>query len=288
VSDRCAIHSPTRPKEDHVASEGRPVLEMSCVTKTYSGRRRRFLNASRVIALKDVTVSVAPCSTLAIVGKSGAGKSTLGRCMALLETPDSGDIRFNGNSLASLSSSDLRLMRSKIQLVWQHSALALNPRFRAIDIVAEPLRILNAPSKADSHQRALAMMLKLGLPVSLAGRTSLELSGGQRQRLALARALILSPSILILDEAFAGLDVPLEREITATLLELKLLFSLSYVFITHDLRRAASFADRIAVMLDGEIVEFAGAHTVLSRPKHKTTQELVSAMPDLQQRQARL
>jgi peptide/nickel transport system ATP-binding protein len=258
------------------------VLQADRLVKTYGHSFGRGARSREVFALKQVSLSLLRGSRLALIGKSGAGKSTLARCLALLDAPDSGEIRYCGDVAASFSSLALRRVRSKIQLVWQHSAAALNPRLTAIDIVAEPLRIWKAGSKKEQQDRALEMIGRLGLPASLADRTSLEMSGGQRQRIALARALILSPTVLILDEAFAGLDLPLEREITEMLLELQKELSLSLIFITHDLRRAACVSDRIAVMHGGEIVESGDSQSLLGQPKHAATRELVNAMPEAQ------
>ncbi len=251
---------PAPPENANKTLPMRPnVLEADEICKTYYGRGRTTR------AVDHLSLRLPVGTALALVGKSGAGKSTLARCLALLEKPDSGEIRFHGE-------------RTRIQLVWQHSAIALNPRFRAVDIAAEPLRLRKRMSKTESRDCALEMMLKLGLPAALSDRRPLELSGGQRQRLALARALVLRPSVLILDEAFAGLDLPVQAEIAAMLLELKTSLSLSYVLITHDLRRAASFADQIAVMENGRIVEQGDPRRLFWRPEHEATRQLVDAI----------
>jgi len=283
-----SVGSLGNPMDNSVASPGpqpRPVLEADHLVKTYRQDSGRRGERKKVLALKQVSLSLPSGGRLALIGKSGSGKSTLARCLALLDTADSGEVRFCGAAVARFSPSELRGVRSKIQLVWQHSAAALSPRLRAIDIAAEPLRIWKVESKKDRQDRALEMMTRLGLSPSLATRTSLQMSGGQRQRLAIARALMLRPAVLILDEAFAGLDAPLERDITNILLELQKALSLSLVFITHDLRRAANTADQIAVMLDGEIVEVGEMRRLLSRPKHAATRELIAAMPESQRKE---
>ena len=253
-----------------------PLLEARAITKVYIQKR---WTARRNVALESVDVSLSRGSTLALVGRSGSGKSTLGRCLAFLERPDAGEIRFGGSSVTELSRNKLKQVRRCVQLIWQHSALALNPRFRAVDLIAEPLRVLGMGSARQRREEALAMMSRLGLPTSLGNRTPLQLSGGQRQRLAIARALIANPAVIILDEALAGLDVRLQGNIARLLMELKTSFSLSYLFISHDLRMAASIADTIAVMENGRIVESQPTRELLLRPQHNATRTLLNSIP---------
>ncbi len=259
-------------------SEQSAVIELRGISKAYPAGRFQFRSGRKAVALNQVSLSMISCSALALVGRSGSGKSTLARCLALLEKPDSGEIFFRGESLLNRSRQERRWLHGQIQLVWQHSALALNPRFKAVDLASEPLRVRGLTSRADSRDQAFEMMAKVGLPSSLGLRTPLQLSGGQRQRLALARALVIRPAVLILDEAFAGLDLPLQDEIAAMLQELKSSLSLSYLFITHDLRRAASFADEIAVMQEGKVVERGDPQTLFWSPKHEATRQLVQAV----------
>jgi peptide/nickel transport system ATP-binding protein len=252
-----------------------PVLEANALHKVYAqGRRLK----SKKIALENVSVALFRGSTLALVGKSGSGKSTLARCLALLEPPDAGEIRFRGVNVAELRRRELKRLRPSIQLIWQHSALALNPALRVIDLVAEPLLIRHVEA-AQRYEQALTMMSALGIPDSLADRTALQLSGGQRQRVAIARALILNPAVIIFDEALAGLDVPLQAQIASTLREVSYSLSLSYLFITHDLRMAASIADNIAVMEDGRIVESQSVRGLLLEPQNQATRELLASIP---------
>jgi peptide/nickel transport system ATP-binding protein len=199
--------------------------------------------------------------------------------MALLEKPDNGEIRICGLAVTNLSGGELRQVRPRVQLVWQHSALALNPRFRVVDLIAEPLRIQGIVSKSRRREQALAAMSKLGLPEAVANRTPLQLSGGQRQRVAIARALVQRPEVIILDEALSGLDIPLQAQIAAILMQLKASFSLSYLFISHDLRMAASLADRIAVMDEGKIVESQPVRDLLAQPQSKAARQILNSIP---------
>lgn len=241
-----------------------PLLVARNVSKSYN-RGRWPSPRFRITAIENINLTILPRSALAVVGKSGAGKSTLGRCLARLETPDSGEIRFHGN-------------RCGVQLVFQHSATAMNPAFPAVDVVAEPLRIQKVPKRV-CHERALEMMEKFGIPPEWARRLPLTFSGGQRQRLLLARALILSPQLLILDEALAGLDIPTQLHIANALLELQ--SSVSMIVISHDLRMAAYLAGEIAVLDQGKIVEMATARELFSRPQSLQTRELIAALPKL-------
>lgn len=256
-----------------------PLLEARQVCKSYA-RGKRFSQArSRVAALADINLQLFPSSTLALVGKSGSGKSTLGRCLARLEDPDSGEVWFQGKDLLKLRSSDLSIARRQIQLVFQHSATAMNPLFSAVEIVAEPLRIHAKISKKHRLECALALMKQVGIPPGLADRSPLQFSGGQRQRLAIARALILKPTILVLDEALSGLDCAIQAQIANLLIELQASFSLSYLFISHDLRMAAYLADTVAVMEQGRIVESSTVGGLFSRPQHAAARELINSIP---------
>ncbi len=259
-----------------------PLLEVRNLTKHY--RRGRWPSTGvRLTALKDASFTLRPGSTLALVGKSGAGKSTLGRCIALLETADSGEIRFQGRDVGGVEKNELATIRRNIQFVFQQSATAINPGFQASEVVAEPLRIEGSTSKKESCDRALASLEQVGIPAQWARRTSLEFSGGQRQRIAIARALILKPKLLVLDEALSGLDVCTQMQIAKMLVELQASQALSYLFITHDLRMAAYMAETIAVMEHGKIVETGSAADLSGRSQQNATQELIAAIPELKE-----
>lgn len=251
-----------------------PILEARGLRKAYVQGR-----GIEKIALENTDISLFRGSTLALVGKSGSGKSTLARCLALLEKPDTGEILLHGSTVTNLSRSERRHARPNIQLIWQHSVLALNPRFRVVDLIAEPLRIQGAGSSRKRREQAVAMMSKLALPSFVADHTALQLSGGQRQRVAVARALVQQPEVIIFDEALAGLDIPLQMQIADMLMELKISLSLSYLFISHDLRMAAFLADRIAVMDGGKIVESQPVGTLLSQPQTSPARELLNSIP---------
>lgn len=244
------------------------------LAKCYLQGRHFVIKRKPVKALDCVSVSLFPGRTLAIVGESGAGKSTLARCLSGLELADSGDLIFDGNAIRP---SSVKQMRRDVQMIFQGSAAAMNPSFTALEIVEEPLRIRSRAPGKQLRERALAIMAQVGLASSIGDRRSMELSGGQRQRLAIARALILESKLLILDEPFVGLDPCIQAEVIHLLLELQESLSLSYVFITHDLRLAAHLGHQIAVMKDGRIVEAGLVSEVLSQPRNPYTQALVRA-----------
>jgi peptide/nickel transport system ATP-binding protein len=267
----------TSPCADMPATDNptRPVLEAVRISKVYIGSRGHS-RESRIVAIQDLSLTLQAASTLALVGKSGSGKSTLARCLAGLETCDVGEIRIDGRNILSLRGNELKRIRRGIQLIFQHSATALNSRLTALEIVAEPLRIQAIPAK-QRRERAMSVMKKLRIPEEWANRGPLTLSGGQRQRLALARALILNPKVLVLDEALSGLDLPAQMQIASLLSELQHEFSLAYLFISHDLPTAAFLASNIAVMDQGRIVEAGTAAEICADPQCTPTRDLVAA-----------
>ncbi len=247
--------------------------------KWYTRSRGLFSAGRRIHALDGVDLEIHEGSILALVGESGSGKSTLGRCLARLETPDSGQIWFSGMDITSFEGETLKRLRREIQLIFQDPASALNSRYAAAEIIEEPMAIQRIGQKQERRRRALELMDLVGLPASTGNRYPMELSGGQRQRVAVARALSLQPKLLILDEATSGLDLSVQAQIINVLLDLREKQSLTYLFITHDLGLASYLADEVAVMDRGKIVErsrcgdlFAGAH-------HPRTQLLLDSIP---------
>jgi len=254
-----------------------PLLQVRDLTKTYT--QHRFLSRKRRVipALRGVCLSVRRGCTLALVGESGSGKSTLARCVTRLEDPTSGEIWFGDTELASLDHAQLRPFRPKIQLLIQGSGTAISPYLRAWEVVEEPLRIQQRGTPGQEKAKALEMMEQVGLPKTLTERRQHELSGGQRQRLAIARALILDPELLVLDEPFIGLDVSFQAQIANLLLAMQKERSLSYLLIAHDLALASSLADEIAVIHSGRIIENATPSEILKTPQQPYTAQLVAA-----------
>ncbi|NDQ55587.1 MAG: ABC transporter ATP-binding protein [Acidipila sp.] len=251
------------------------------MSKQYS--QRRPLNGEKFIihALKNVNLTIARGATLAIIGESGAGKSTLARCLALLEEPTQGEIHFEGSNLLTLGRKNLIPIRRRIQLIFQDPASALNPRFTAEEIIAEPMLVQGLSTKTQRRQRVSELFDEVGLPAQCGQKRPSEFSGGQRQRLAIARALALRPALLILDEALSHLDVANQQLIVQLLADLQSAHSLTYLHISHDVRMVSKFADEIAVMHDGAIVELRPATQLRAHPAHFPTGELVRATPAL-------
>jgi len=258
-----------------------PLLVVENLEKRYA-HRSVLGPAQEVTALSGVSLSVCPQTTLAIVGESGSGKSTLASCVACLERPTSGKIYFASHEITSVDEKGLRAIRPQIQLVFQDPANSLNPRWTALEIVSEPLLVQQRFDKQGRYERARALLQRVGIPAEKAGQLPEEFSGGQRQRLAIARALVLEPKLLILDEALSALDCSVQAQIINLLLDLQSSLGLTYLFITHDFAVAAHLADNIAVMDRGTFVEFGAAEAVMRDPKHVVTKRLIAAAKECQ------
>jgi ABC-type oligopeptide transport system ATPase subunit len=256
-----------------------PLIRARRLTQIYVQRQPLSNRRFTVKALDAVDLSIQDGSSLGLVGESGSGKSTLGLCLALLQRPTAGEIWFDGEEVSRLHGRDLRRMRQHIQFIFQDTASALNPRLRAEEIVVEPMRIQSRASKATRRDRALSLMSEVGLSPDWLKRRPHEFSGGQRQRLAIARALALQPRIVILDEAFAGLDLSVQAQIVALLRSLQAARGLTYLFITHDLNLATVVCDTIAILHRGSIVEQGSPSNLFGRPQHPQTRALVDAVP---------
>ena len=244
-----------------------PVLEVRNLSKTYVQRHVFSREKFEIKALNDVSFGLKPNTTLAVIGRSGSGKSTLARCIAGFETPDKGEVLLEGKAVQK---------RSSIQMIFQDAATALNPRFTAAQLVAEPLEIASIGSRKERIGRALDLMAEVGLEKSSHSRTAGEFSGGQRQRLALARALAANPRVLIIDESLSGLDLSLQEQILKLLLGLQSRHNLSYLFISHDLRFLPMFAQEVLVMDCARVVDRVTPEA-LCRSSNPATRLLIEA-----------
>ena len=245
---------------DRTSGSRDAIVEITGLRKTY--QRRRLLGKAEpaVEALKGADLTIARGSILGVAGRSGCGKSTLARCIASLEPADAGQICIEGTDIARLRGRALLPYRNDVQVIFQDSAAALNPRVTALDVVSEAMVVQDIGTDADRRDVSAALMALVGLSPDRLESRPIEFSGGERQRLAIARALVSSPRLLILDETFSGLDLATRERIMRLLLELKTTQGLTYVCISHDMDLLTSFATEIAVMDDGRIEK---AHPVL-------------------------
>ena len=257
-----------------------PMLELAGLTKDFpvlKGLLRR--QAGRISAVADVSLNVAPGSTLGIVGESGCGKTTVGRLIVGLEKPTSGTIRFAGADVADLTGEQAARYRRGIQYMFQDSAAAMDPRMRVGSIIREPLRLQHQGSADDQRRRVATLLDEVGLPATAVDRYPHEFSGGQRQRICLARALALTPQVIIADEPVSALDVSVQAQVLNVLRDLQAAHGLTLIVISHDLAVIRYLADSIAVMYLGKLVEHGPAGQVYARPLHPYTSGLIAAVP---------
>jgi len=228
-------------------------------------------------AARDVSFDVVAGKTHALVGSSGSGKSTVARCVARLERPDAGEIWINSREIASLGQHDLFPVRTDVQMIFQDPATSMNPRMSAAEVIAEPLVLQKRGTSQERRARVAQLMKEVVVAPEWMGRRVPEFSGGQRQRIAIARALALRPKLLILDEAFSGLDVSTQAQIANLLLDLQAAHSLTYLLISHDLTLVSRMADAVAVMNAGQIVERGPVAQIMTNPTQPETRALVGA-----------
>ncbi|MHA6299865.1 ABC transporter ATP-binding protein [Devosia sp. CAU 1758] len=254
-----------------------PVLEVRDLKRDYivSGGFLRPVKA--VHAVKGVNFTLEKGKTLAVVGESGCGKSTLARMITLIDQPTSGDIFIDG--LPASASHVTKQMRQKVQIVFQNPYGSLNPRQKIGDVLAEPLLLNTDMPLSERRERAMAMLIKVGLGPEHFNRYPHMFSGGQRQRIAIARALMLNPSFLVLDEPVSALDLSVQAQILNLLKDLQDEFGLTYVFISHDLSVVRYIADEVMVMYFGDVVEHGSRDAVFADPQHDYTKTLFAATP---------
>ncbi len=255
------------------------LLEVRNLSKVFTRRGGLFAPSSSVRAVDDVSFAIEERETFGLVGESGSGKTTTGRCILRLIEPTSGEVTFRGRDLLRLSRREMREMRRHMQIVFQDPYSSLNPRMLVRQVVAEPLDIHRAGSRAERRHRVTELLGLVGLDSSLADRYPHELSGGQRQRVGLARALALNPSFIIADEPVSALDVSIQAQVVNLLLDLQERLGLTYLFIAHDLRLVEHICGRVAVMYLGRIVEMGPTPLIFANPQHAYTRALLSAVP---------
>ena len=262
-------------------TDQQPMLKVSNLSKTFTlGSRFQRNGIQHLQAIKNVSFEVVKGEVLGLVGESGCGKSTLGRTILRLYDVTQGQILFKGRDITHLSQRALRPLRSEMQMVFQDPYSSLNPRRRIGDLIAEPLRVHGYGNEQKVRTRLLELMDIVNLPEDFLRRYPHEFSGGQRQRIGIARALALSPSLIVADEPVSALDVSVQAQIVNLFMDLQAKLGLTYVFVAHDLSVVRQIATRTAVMYLGTMVELGETDRVLHSPSHPYTAALISAVPE--------
>jgi len=255
------------------------VLEARNLVRDYHIGGTLFGGGRTVHAVKGVSFKLEQGKTLAIVGESGSGKSTLARILTLIDRQTDGELLIDGESIDIKKTGVTAAMRRKVQIVFQNPYGSLNPRQKIGNVLMEPLLLNTKLSAAERRERALDMLVKVGLQPEHFNRYPHMFSGGQRQRIAIARAIILRPSLLVLDEPVSALDLSVQAQILNLLADLQDEFGLTYVFISHDLSVVKYIADEVMVMYLGEAVEQGTREKLFSNPEHPYTRSLFAATP---------
>jgi dipeptide transport system ATP-binding protein len=255
-----------------------PVLETRGITRDYvSGGL--FGGARAVRALKGIDLKVERGRTLAVVGESGCGKSTLARIITMIDAPSGGELLIEGEPVDIARNGVSRELRRKVQIVFQNPYGSLNPRQKVGDVLAEPLKLNTSLAAGERRDRAMEMLLKVGLKREHFNRYPHMFSGGQRQRIAIARAVMVHPVLLVLDEPVSALDLSVQAQILNLLQDLQDEYALTYVFISHDLSVVRHVADDVMVMNLGEAVEYRSREAIFAAPEHPYTRTLFAATP---------
>ncbi|HET9977757.1 MAG TPA: dipeptide ABC transporter ATP-binding protein [Burkholderiaceae bacterium] len=258
-----------------------PLLQATDLARHYSVRRGWLRGKATVRALDGVSFALAPRRTLAVVGESGCGKSTLARQLVLIERPTRGTLAIEGTDVARADAATLAAMRPRVQMVFQNPYASLNPRWTIRDTLDEPLK-LNTPLGAKERAaRIEAMAARVGLAPEQLGRYPHMFSGGQRQRIAIARAMMLSPQVVVADEPTSALDVSIQAQILNLFMDLQDEFGTGFVFVSHNLAVVEHVAHDVLVMYFGRIVESGPKARLFGQPLHPYTQALMSATPAL-------
>jgi len=259
------------------------LMRVDHLVKHFPITRNRMIffkqNAGAVHAVDDVSFDLIRGETLGLVGESGCGKSTTGRTVLQLHRPTSGHVFFEGKDLAVTKGEELRLMRRRMQMIFQDPYASLNPRMTVGEIIGEPVIIHGIATQKEAEERVKDLLKLVGLNPAYTNRYPHEFSGGQRQRIGVARALALQPSLIVCDEPISALDVSIQAQVVNLLEDLQKEFNLTYLFIAHDLSMIRHISTRVAVMYLGVIVELTSRNELYAHPLHPYTQALLSAVP---------
>ena len=253
------------------------MLRVRQLSKRYWPHSHAWRRGTPLAAAKEVSFEIISGKTLALVGASGSGKSTVARCVAQLEKPDAGEIWISSQDVSSLAERDLFELRAQVQMVFQDPMTAMNPRMSAAETIEEPLLVQRRGTRDERRDRVNELLREMGVNPEWSSRNITQFSGGQRQRIAIARALALRPRLLILDEAYTGLDLSTQAQIANLLSDLQAAHQLTYLLISHDLRLVSRVADTVAVMCAGELVELGPTAEVMGCPQQAATRALVAA-----------
>jgi dipeptide transport system ATP-binding protein len=264
-----------------MTEQPRPLLEAVDLARYYPVARGWFRGGGTVKALDGVSFQLYSHQTLAVVGESGCGKSTLARLLTLIEPPSSGSLYLLGHDLSRATSRERRAIQRQVQIIFQNPFSSLNPRKKVGTILQEPLVVNTRLGAREREDRVKAMMARVGLRSEYSNRYPHIFSGGERQRIAIARALMLEPRVVVADEPVSALDVSIQAQVLNLLLDLREEFGVSYVFISHDLSVVSRIADEVLVMYLGRPVEQGPQAVIFEQPLHPYTRALLAARPRL-------
>jgi len=257
------------------------IIDVADLKKYFPVKRKAFAKHEWLKAVDDINFSIKDGAVFALVGESGSGKSTVARLVLKLIQPTSGKIVFRGKNIGELKGDSLREFRKSVQIIFQDPFSSLNPRMTVLDTISEPLKIHKVVKRSELKDKVVSLLRSVGLQTDVLNRYPHEFSGGQKQRICIARALAVSPEVIVADEPLSALDVSIQAQILNILQELKRQSSISFLFISHELRVVQYFSDEVAVMYLGKIIEYSKVDELFSNPLHPYTIELLSSAPKI-------